>query len=215
MDRQVSVRNRLIERCLLAVRRILEGSRWDSNWSDEQFGPYWMQAGVHPEVIRAVERGWFSPPGKVLELGCGIGRDSAWLASRGFDVLGVDLSRVAVDKACQQFGDFDRLKFLAADVCGDSDLGGPFDFILDVGCLLNLGTISRPAYGRNLRTWVGSGTRMLLVMNAKDTTPEERLVGVRELVGSAAEVVDWRVVEIQGPNSDEVVRGPVFDLRFN
>jgi SAM-dependent methyltransferase len=39
------------------------------------------------------------PPGSALDLGCGEGGDALWLAERGWDVVGVDISRTALDRA--------------------------------------------------------------------------------------------------------------------
>ncbi|MGN0125059.1 MAG: class I SAM-dependent methyltransferase, partial [Rhodococcus sp. (in: high G+C Gram-positive bacteria)] len=39
------------------------------------------------------------PHGRALDLGCGEGRHSLWLATRGWEVVGVDFSEVALDKA--------------------------------------------------------------------------------------------------------------------
>jgi len=39
------------------------------------------------------------PPGSALDLGCGEGADSIWLASAGWQVIGVDVARVALDRA--------------------------------------------------------------------------------------------------------------------
>ena len=39
------------------------------------------------------------PPGRALDLACGEGQNAIWLASLGWDVLGVDYSEVAVAKA--------------------------------------------------------------------------------------------------------------------
>ncbi len=39
------------------------------------------------------------PPGRVLDLACGEGRNGVWLAERGFELTGVDFSAVGIEKA--------------------------------------------------------------------------------------------------------------------
>lgn len=39
------------------------------------------------------------PPGRALDVACGEGRNALWLAEQGWDVVGVDFSDVAIDKA--------------------------------------------------------------------------------------------------------------------
>ena len=39
------------------------------------------------------------PPCKALELGCGTGDNAVWLAQHGFDVVGIDASDIAIEKA--------------------------------------------------------------------------------------------------------------------
>ena len=38
-------------------------------------------------------------PGRVLDLGCGTGKSTVWLAERGFDATGIDLAPSAIDQA--------------------------------------------------------------------------------------------------------------------
>lgn len=40
-------------------------------------------------------------PGRVLDVGCGEGADAVWLASHGWHVTGLDVSRVALERARQ------------------------------------------------------------------------------------------------------------------
>jgi SAM-dependent methyltransferase len=39
------------------------------------------------------------PPGRALDVGCGEGADAVWLAERGWQVTGIDISEVAVGRA--------------------------------------------------------------------------------------------------------------------
>jgi 2-polyprenyl-3-methyl-5-hydroxy-6-metoxy-1,4-benzoquinol methylase len=39
------------------------------------------------------------PPGRALDLACGEGRNAVWLAERGWEVVGIDFSDVALEKA--------------------------------------------------------------------------------------------------------------------
>ena len=75
------------------------------------------------------------PPGRALDVGCGTGTNSIWLARQGFDVLGVDLSDIAIGRAREKLGDSDvPCRFAALDILSDPVPGGPFDFVFDVGC---------------------------------------------------------------------------------
>ena len=59
------------------------------------------------------------PPGKALDLGCGEGQNSIWLAQRGWIVNAVDLSPSAISEArlqAQAAGVADTIVFRAADI---------------------------------------------------------------------------------------------------
>jgi SAM-dependent methyltransferase len=43
-------------------------------------------------------------PGRALDVGCGEGADAVWLASKGWAVTALDVSRVALDRAAQSAG---------------------------------------------------------------------------------------------------------------
>lgn len=46
-----------------------------------------------------------SPPGRALDVGCGEGADAIWLAAAGWQVTGVDVSDVALERAAAAAGD--------------------------------------------------------------------------------------------------------------
>ncbi|NKQ51293.1 class I SAM-dependent methyltransferase [Amycolatopsis sp. K13G38] len=47
------------------------------------------------------------PPGRALDVGCGEGGDAHWLARQGWQVTGIDISRIALERAAALAGDLD------------------------------------------------------------------------------------------------------------
>ena len=94
----------------------------------------WDTGQPEPLLVEFVSSGGVTP-GRTLEIGAGTGTNALWLAERGFDVLGVDVSPLAVERARAKIDGpnlhcgFATLDFLAA-----SPPGGPFDFVFDRGC---------------------------------------------------------------------------------
>lgn len=54
------------------------------------------------ELDRQVVERWLTPPGRIADLGCGTGRLALPLAERGFEVVGVDLSRESLQVAAER-----------------------------------------------------------------------------------------------------------------
>ena len=88
------------------------------------------------------------PPGRAIDFGCGTGNLSVYLAGRGFEVTGVDISPRAVEIAREDASKRGvKCTFLAADVLGDlSEITATFDFALDWELLHHIFPEHRPAY---------------------------------------------------------------------
>ena len=71
-------------------------------------------------------------PGRTLEIGCGTGTNAIYLTRHGFEVLGVDISAVAVEKA--RVKAHGRCRFETVDFLNEAPPGGPFQFVFDRGC---------------------------------------------------------------------------------
>lgn len=71
-------------------------------------------------------------PGRVLDLGCGQGRNAVWLAGRGHYVTGVDLSDAGIAAARSLAGEAGvEVDFLVADLAGEwTPPAGAFDLVL-------------------------------------------------------------------------------------
>lgn len=85
----------------------MEAAFWHRKWADNQIG--FHQAQVNPYLQRHWPALGLAPGSRVLVPLCGKSLDLAWLAGQGHRVLGVELSRQAVE-------DFFREQGLAAEV---------------------------------------------------------------------------------------------------
>jgi 2-polyprenyl-3-methyl-5-hydroxy-6-metoxy-1,4-benzoquinol methylase len=85
---------------------------------------------------------WFeiAPGTRVLDVGCGVGRWSSMLATRGADVTGIDLSPTMIEEAqrrAQSNGVGERCRFLVQDLA-QLDAGAKFDLIVGVTVLQHI-----------------------------------------------------------------------------
>ena len=101
-----------------------------------------------PEIVLLADR---LPVGRALDIGCGTGTSSLYLAGRGWQVTGIDFIPGAIRRA--------RLKaraanlvvdFRVADVTRLDFLHDPFDLAIDVGCLHSLSVPQRERYAETL-----------------------------------------------------------------
>jgi SAM-dependent methyltransferase len=108
---------------------------------------HWDTGITPPEVVEVVE-GEHPPSGRALDLGCGTGTNVRYLAEHGFEVVGVDFSRLAIERARAKLEGVDRARVLEGDVTELWELGvrGPFDLVLDIGCFHGLPRRRRDAY---------------------------------------------------------------------
>lgn len=101
-------------------------TRWDAAYTDRDAAP---TPGL-PAVFRDHAH-LFPRTGTALEIACGSGAAAVWLAQRGLDVQGVDVSTVAIDRAralAEQAGVTAR--FEAVDLDDGLPPGDPVDLLL-------------------------------------------------------------------------------------
>jgi SAM-dependent methyltransferase len=72
---------------------------------------------------------------KVLDIGCGTGDNSVWLAQSRFQVVGTDTSKIALEKAKEKASKVRvECDFVLVDFLNNLMKGSPFGFIFDRGC---------------------------------------------------------------------------------
>lgn len=110
------------------------------------------------------------PPGRALDLACGEGRNAVWLAERGWNVTGVDYSKVGLDKArrlAEARGVSARWE--VADVTDFASAPESFDLVIVL--YLHLPEASRRVAFRHAAAAVAKGGT-LLVVGHDITNPE-------------------------------------------
>src|SRR3984957_19671610 len=106
------------------------------------------------------------PAGKALDLGCGTGDSSIYLAQHGWKVTGVDYVPQALEKARAKAAATNApVDFVRADVTrlSQEGIGANFGLIVDNGCLHNMSDGDRDAYVREVSAVAAPGARLLIV----------------------------------------------------
>lgn len=69
------------------------------------------------------------PPGHALDGGCGEGGDACWLAEHGWQVTGIDISQVALDRAARAVDAALGVMWTRADLTATAPPAGAFDLV--------------------------------------------------------------------------------------
>lgn len=93
----------------------------------------WFSEAPSPIVVETIRAFDLSPQAKLLEIGCGEGRDAYPLLTQGFDLLATDISPEAIAFCQRKFPEY-ASRFQVAD-CVAGTLDGQFDFVYAVAVL--------------------------------------------------------------------------------
>jgi len=109
--------------------------RWERQWLKPEFSPFWKTDQPQKELVDAIESGWFPKNQRVIDVGCGNGEVSRWLAGQGFAVLGLDYSAAAIEN-CRRLsaGHPNAPIFEVADLCDEDLRLEPAFSLIDRGC---------------------------------------------------------------------------------
>ncbi|WP_342320578.1 tellurite resistance methyltransferase TehB [Kosakonia sp. BYX6] len=142
----------------------------DENYFTEKYG----MTPTHSEVLNAMN---YIQPGKALDLGCGNGRNSLYLANKGFDVTSWDknpnsISNLQTIRAAEGLG---NLHIATADL-NNLSFDGEYDFILSTVVLMFLEAKTIPGLIANMQRCTKPGGYNLIVA-AMDTADFPCTVG--------------------------------------
>jgi len=173
---------------------------WNESYASGQLP--WDTGQPEPLLVEFITSGGVTP-GPTLEIGAGTGTNAIWLAERGFDVLGVDVSSLAMEKAqAKMEGRNLRCRFTTWDFLAAPPPDGPFHFVFDRGCFHVFDeTEDRARFAAHVAAILAPGGLWLSLIGSTEGPPRE--VGpprrsAREValaIEPALEIVELRSTE--------------------
>ena len=134
-------------------------------WDDRYLANDLVWGAAPNQFVVSILDGY--PPGRVLDLACGEGRNAIWLVTRGHDVLGVDISSVAIERARSLAADAGVTARFEQGNALEMDLGtGQFDLVLL--SYLQVPPEARTATHRLVTDTLAPGGRVVVVAHHRD-----------------------------------------------
>ncbi|MCK4635222.1 MAG: class I SAM-dependent methyltransferase [Candidatus Aenigmarchaeota archaeon] len=183
----------------------------------EKTGAVWTKTQPSKELVELIETGKVKPC-KTVDLGCGEGFYSIYLASKGFDVTGIDISERAVRYAKENAAETGvKIKFMAIDVSDLHKLKDKFDFILEWALMHHIMPQQRQKYAEDVNRILKKGGKYMSVsFNEKSHTfsgPGEKyrksgerapglkmyfssLEELKELFGQYFKIIEAKLIEV-------------------
>jgi SAM-dependent methyltransferase len=110
------------------------------------------------------------PSCRALDVGCGTGDNSIWLAQHDFLVVGADVSGIALEKAREKASKASvACEFVLADFLKNTVEGAPFGFVFDRGCFHSFSSKSaRSRFAQNVAAHLADGGLWLALVGNAD-----------------------------------------------
>ena len=182
---------------------------------DERYGSAEQLWSGNPNQ-RLVEQVADLASGLALDVGCGEGGDAIWLAARGWQVVGLDVSPVALERAARhavQVGDevATRITWQQADILSWTPPPGQYDLVS--AHFIHLPSAARESLHRRLAAAVRSGGTLLIVgHHPSDLETSAHRMNLPDFMYTAEQVAatldpdEWEIVVAGAPERE--VRDP-------
>lgn len=134
----------------------------------DESGIDWHNERPLPLLVEAVELA--ESPGQAMDIGCGTGVLSVYMAQHGFEVTAIDFIPEALRfgmKRAEKAGV--KIDFVAADIV-KFDTVMKYDLILDSGCFHGFSEKHRLLYRNKVVDWLAEGGQYVLVHFSQNHT---------------------------------------------
>lgn len=181
----------------ISVGRTVFDSAYEENTAP------WVIGEPQPAIVELEKAGGID--GAVLDPGCGAGEHTILLARLGYDVLGVDFSRPAIERArANAAGQNVDARFEFADALRLTS--GPFDTVVDSALFHIFGPEDRAKYVRSLHGVCRPGATVHVLALA-DAEPGFGPRIPETVIRDAFAVEGWQLAGIRSTTYRGVARG--------
>lgn len=134
---------------LVMLDKLLEkrDNEWWNNFYSDKKKPIPFFKNIPDENLFSYFNSGLLKHGKAIDIGCGNGRNSFYLARKGLEVYGIDFSETSIEWGKQIAKEqSEKVTFLCQSIFDFQDKPESFDFIYDSGCLHHIKPHRRNKY---------------------------------------------------------------------
>ena len=192
---------------------------WDEQYRSHDFKELpWETVEPDEELVRLLSEKKIKKC-KVLDIGCGAGTNSIFLAKNSFDVTGVDISLHAINIAKQRAKEAGvKIKFLVENAFNLKFATGSFDFIFDRGCFHHIPIEFREKYvEQNHSLLTENGKYYLHAFSDNNDWHQENLFSLEKIkhyFGRYFKILESKEIVHSTPNGEKVYLRSVFFTRL-
>ena len=168
----------------------------------------WDTGRVPPELSQLIEGPGALPAGRTLDLGCGTGTQSVYMARSGWEVTAIDAVPRPLSKArARAEAAGVNVDWILGDVArlGRLDLTPGFTLVFDRGCFHGLDDAQRSACADTVTNLAAPGATLLMMAFAPNRIPGAPGIEQSELLGRFA---TWQLVSAH-PDTEGERSGPL------
>ena len=122
----------------------------------------WELGKPRPILVELVEKGLIKK-GKTLDLCCGAGTNTIYLAEKDFEITAIDISQMALKHAKEKAEQAKvKISFMIQSFVDLSFKENKFDFVFDMGCFHHVKIGDRPKFIKGIRRILKNGGDYLL-----------------------------------------------------
>jgi SAM-dependent methyltransferase len=167
---------------------------------------FWQRATPPADLVALIEGPAKLEPGRALDIGCGTGTDTVYLATHGWEVTGIDMVRKALTTARRKAAAAGVApRFVEGDVTRLHDLGvgDGYALLLDFGCFHTLPEDRRRAYVTSVSRVAALGATLMLCgfKRPPKTAPMHAGITIDEVRQRFTEA-GWRLVRAEPTSAD-------------